>query len=163
VTKTVAYINFLSELKYQEFQWSGNYFTTVNKQKGIELTLGKSFFMSRSSKLFIGILSFLPIILLVVMFIMILRLFPTFIEWGNNGNNYEPAPQEVFSVFGPIFILGFGMGILSIGLLIFFIMHLIRNKVMDSTERIIWILVFLFAGIIGYPIYWYMRVWKNEI
>ena len=43
VTKTVAYISFLSELKYQEFHWSGKYFTTVNKQKGIELTLQKSF------------------------------------------------------------------------------------------------------------------------
>jgi hypothetical protein len=119
--------------------------------------------MSRSSKLFIGILSFLPIILLVVMFFMILRLFPTFIEWSNNGDNYEPATQEVFSLFGPIIILGFGMGILSIGLLIFFIMHLIRHKAMDSTERIIWILVFLFAGIVGYPIYWYMRVWKDDL
>jgi len=33
----------LSELKYQEFHWSGKYFTPVNKQKGIELTLQKSF------------------------------------------------------------------------------------------------------------------------
>lgn len=118
------------------------------------------FFMSRSSKLFIGILSFLPIVLLFVLLFMILRLLPTFIEWNDN---YEPAPQEVFSLFGPIFILGMGMGLLSIGLLIFFIMHLVRHKAMDSTERIIWILVFLFAGIIGYPIYWYMRVWKDEI
>jgi hypothetical protein len=153
----------LRELKYQEFQWAGNYFTTDERQNEIELTLYKPFFMSRSSKLFIGILSFLPIVLLIVLFFMFLRLFPTFIEWGNNGDNYEPAPQEVFSLFGPLFIVGFGMGILSIGLLIFFIMHLIRNKAMDSTERIIWILVFLFAGIVGYPIYWYMRVWKNEL
>ena len=119
--------------------------------------------MSRSSKIFIGILSFLPIVLVFVMLFMVLRLIPTFIEWGNNNHNYEPAPQEIFSVFGPMFIVGFGMAILSIGLLIFFIMHLIRHKAMESTERIIWVLVFLFAGIIGYPIYWYMRVWKNEI
>jgi hypothetical protein len=32
---------------------------------------------------------------------------------------------------------------------------------MDGTERVIWILVFLFAGLVGYPIYWYMRVWKE--
>jgi hypothetical protein len=55
------------------------------------------------------------------------------------------------------------MGLLSLGLLIFFIIHLVRSKAMDSTERIIWVLVFLFAGIIGYPIYWYMRVWKDEL
>jgi uncharacterized membrane protein YfcA len=115
--------------------------------------------MSRSSKLFIGLLSFLPILLLVVLLIMIFRLIPEFIEW----DNYEPAPQEVFSAFGPVFILGLLMGLLSLGLLIFFIIHLVRNKAMDSIERVIWILVFLFAGIVGYPIYWYMRVWKDEI
>ena len=115
--------------------------------------------MSRSSKLFIGILSFLPIILLLVFLFMIFSMFPTFFQW----DKYEPAPQEVFSVFAPLFILGFGMAILSIGLLIFFIMHLLRHKALDSTERIIWILVFLFAGIIGYPIYWYMRIWKDDI
>jgi len=151
----------LSELKYQEFRWSGNYFTSDERQNEIELTLYKSFFMSRSSKLFIGILSFLPIVLLLVFLFMIFSMFPTFIEWGNN--NHDPAPQEVFSAFAPLFFLGFCMAILSIGLLIFFIMHLLRHKAMDSTERIIWILVFLFAGIVGYPIYWYMRVWKNEL
>ena len=115
--------------------------------------------MSRGSKLFVGILSFLPIILLLVLLFMIFSMFPTFFQW----DKYEPAPQEVFSVFAPIFMVGIAMSILSIGLLIFFIMHLVRNKTMDSTERIIWILVFLFAGIIGYPIYWYMRVWKDNI
>jgi hypothetical protein len=120
----------------------------------------KIIFMSRSSKLFIGILSFLPIVLVFVMFFMVLRLIPNFIEWGDHN---DPEPQEVFSVFGPMFIVGFGMAILSLGLLIFFIMHLLRHKALDSTERVIWILVFLFAGIIGYPIYWYMRIWKDDI
>ena len=115
--------------------------------------------MSRSSKLFIGILSFLPIILLLVFLFMLFGMFPTFFQW----DKYDPAPQEVFSAFAPLFFLGFAMGILSIGLLIFFIMHLLRHKALDSTERIIWILVFLFAGIVGYPIYWYMRVWKDDI
>ena len=116
--------------------------------------------MSRSSKLFIGILSFLPIILCFTLLFMVLWLIPTFVEWDKT---YEPAPQEVIGTIGPIFILGLGMGLLSIGLLVFFIMHLLRHKAMDSTERIIWILVFLFAGIVGYPIYWYMRVWKDSI
>ena len=115
--------------------------------------------MSRNSKLFIGLLSFLPIILVFILLFMILGLIPTFIEW----DQYDPAPQEVFGVFGPVFFLGIFLGMLSLALLIFFIMHLVRHKAMDSTEKVIWILVFLFAGIVGYPIYWYMRVWKNEI
>ena len=114
--------------------------------------------MSRGSKLFIGLLSFIPIILLFVLLFMILRSIPTFVEW----EKYDPDAREVFSLFGPVFILSVFMGILSLALLIFFIIHLVQNKVMDSTERIIWVLVLLFAGIIGYPIYWYMRVWRDE-
>ena len=114
--------------------------------------------MSRSTKALIGVLSFLPIVLLIIFLVMFLRMFPVFFAWGED----EPAPQEVFTFFGPIFMMGIIMGILSLGLLVFFIMHLVRNKSMDSTERIIWVLVFLFAGLVGYPIYWYMRVWKDE-
>jgi hypothetical protein len=93
------------------------------------------------------------------MFILIFRLIPEFVEWSEG---YEPDATTVFSAFGPLFFIGLFMGLLSLGLLIFFIVHLIRHKGMDSAERVIWILVFLFAGIVGYPIYWYMRVWKNE-
>lgn len=135
-----------------------NYFTRGNQRMRIKLTLQKYFFMSRGSKLFIGLLSFIPIILLFVLLFMILRSIPTFVEW----ENYEPDAHEVFSIFAPVIILSIFLGILSLALLIFFIIHLVRNKMMDSTERIIWILVLLFAGIIGYPIYWYMRVWRNE-
>ena len=113
--------------------------------------------MSRSSKLFVGLLSFLPIVLLMIFFVMLLRMFPDFVEW-----EHDPTPQEVFTVFSPLFMVGVILGILSLGLLVFFIMHLVRNKNMEGTERVIWVLVFLFAGIVGYPIYWYMRVWKDE-
>lgn len=114
--------------------------------------------MSRNSKLFIGLLSFLPVMLLIVLFIFIFNLIPTFIEWDGN----DPDPYTVFDVMKPIFILGFGMALLSLGLLVFFIMHLVRNKKVESNERIIWILVFLLAGIAGYPVYWYMRIWRDE-
>ncbi len=113
--------------------------------------------MSRSTKLFVGILSFLPILLLLVFFFMFFRMIPEFMQWEGR----DPEPYEMFDTFMPVFFIAIFMSILSLGLLIFFIMHLVRNKTMDSTERIIWILVLLFAGIIGYPIYWYMRVWKD--
>lgn len=125
----------------------------------IKLTLYKGFTMSQNSKLFLGFLSFLPILLMVVLFAMFFIQLPGMVEW----EKYDPGPQEVFGAFAPIFMLGLVMGLLSLGLLVFFIMHLVRNKKMDGTERVIWVLVFLFAGIVGYPIYWYMRVWKDDL
>lgn len=115
--------------------------------------------MSRSSKLFVGILSFLPIVLTMVSFVMIFAMIPEFMQW----DDHDPDPYDVISTFMPIFFLSIFIGILSLGLLIFFIIHLVRNKKTDTAERIIWVLVLIFAGIVGYPIYWYMRVWKDEI
>lgn len=114
--------------------------------------------MPRSTKAFIGFLSFLPIVLLIAFFILLFSLFPTFFEW----ENYGPAPQEVFGAFGPLFIVIFLLGILSIGLFIFFLIHLLRHKHMDSIEKVVWILVFIFVGLVGYPIYWYMRIWNDQ-
>ena len=114
--------------------------------------------MSRSSKAMIGVLSFLPIVSLAVFLAMFFRMFSTFFQW----DRYEPAPQEVFSFMAPIFALSIIMSLVSIALLVIFIIHLVENKTIDSTERIVWILVFIFAGIVGFPIYWYMRIWKNE-
>jgi uncharacterized membrane protein len=115
--------------------------------------------MSKNSKVMIGLLSFLPIILLIVLFIMFFSLFPRFFEW----EQYEPAPQEIFSAFGPFIILAIAMSILSFGLLIFFIIHLIKHKNTNGTERAVWILAFLLGGIISYPIYWYMKIWREDI
>ena len=138
---------------------AGNYFTTGDKQKRIELTLQKSFLCHAVQNYLLAYLVFCQLFLLLVLLFMVFSMFPTFFEWENMTRRLRkcsvPLLQSLFLVFG--------MGILSIGLLIFFIMHLLRHKALDSTERIIWILVFLFAGIIGYPIYWYMRVWKDDI
>jgi len=114
--------------------------------------------MSRGSKLFVGLASFLPIVFLIMLLIMFFNLFPTMIRW----QDYEPDPYSVFETIRPIFIVGLFTGLVSLGLLVFFIIHMINNKKIDTSERIIWILVFLFAGIVGYPIYWYMRVWNDQ-
>jgi hypothetical protein len=56
-----------------------------------------------------------------------------------------------------------GISLLSIGLLVYFILHAAKHKKMDPTERVIWILVFVLGGIICYPIYWYMKIWKEDL
>ena len=115
--------------------------------------------MSRSSKILIGILSFLPILLLIGLFGSMFFQFTHIMRWEEQ----EPEAREVFSVFGPFFIIGMLLFIFSIGLLIFFIIQLVRNKKMEGTERAIWILAFLLGGIISYPIFWYMKIWRDDL
>src|SRR5689334_11782697 len=109
--------------------------------------------MSRGSKIFLGILSFLPILLIGCLFIAMFIQFRSAIEWGN----HEPDPGEVFSTFMPMFTVGIVLGLVSFGLFIFFIIHLVQNKKIDGTEKAIWVLAIILGGIISYPIYWYMK------
>ena len=115
--------------------------------------------MSRGSKIFIGILSFLPFILTGTIIIMIIQLIPEFMEW----ERYEPDFYTVFSTFTPLLITGIILGLLCLGLLIFYIIHMMNNKNMEPVEKLVWIVVFLFFGMIGYPIYWFMRIWNEKI
>jgi TM2 domain-containing membrane protein YozV len=58
----------------------------------------------------------------------------------------------------PIIITGF----ISFGLLIFYIIHAVSNKSINTTEQLIWILVFIFVSTIGFPVYWVLRIWNEK-
>jgi heme/copper-type cytochrome/quinol oxidase subunit 2 len=125
----------------------------------IKLTLYKEFIMSRSSKIFIGFLSFLPIVLSVVLFITMFFQFFNLAQLENQ----DAETREAFWIFGPFFMIVMILFLLSIGLLVYFIIHIARNKKADSTERAIWILAIVLGGIVTYPIYWYMKIWKEDL
>ena len=115
--------------------------------------------MSKEAKVLLGILSFLPIVFFITFFILMFNLFPTIIEWSR----YEPDIYAVFETFKPFFILGLCWAIVSITLLVFFIIHLANNRNIQTGEKLLWILVFFLFGIIGYPTYWYMRIWRDDL
>jgi hypothetical protein len=61
---------------------------------------------------------------------------------------------------GPALLLVLAMGIISFGLLVFYIIHVINSKT-DNNEKILWMFFFITCSILAFPIYWYMRVWKS--
>ncbi len=111
--------------------------------------------MSKGQKIFLGILSFLPVFFIFAFIVAMIFVVRDVVANG------EPDPS-VFAGFLPFFILIALSSLLSFALLIYYIIHAVNNTRISSNERIVWILVFIFAGIIGLPIYWYMRVWKEE-
>jgi hypothetical protein len=53
------------------------------------------------------------------------------------------------------------LGLLSLAVMVYFLVHAINNQSINSDERLVWILVFIFVGMVGFPIYWYLRVWST--
>ena len=116
--------------------------------------------LSQGQKLIVGVFTFLPFILIPY---YLFEFFHFFLEMIRSGiHNEEPDPVELIQSMVPMFIAIGLISLLSIGLLIFYIIHIVNNKLINSTERIVWVLLFVFAGLLAFPIYFFMRVWKDD-
>ena len=71
-------------------------------------------------------------------------------------------PALFFDHISGIIIIAIIMAGVSVAALVVFIVHVINNKSLPDNERIVWVLVFFFAGMIGFPIYWFMRGIKYD-
>lgn len=117
--------------------------------------------MSKSLKIILGIITLLPFVFMGGYFLWFMSFF---MRMSDNLEAGDPdaVPRLMFGNMGWMFLF-LGMAILiSFGLMIYYIVHVVNNKKIDSNERLVWILVFIFANMIGYPVYWYMRIWKGE-
>ena len=117
--------------------------------------------MSRSKKVIIGILAFLPLVSAAVFMIYFFAtLFPEILRMEQE---HGDVPPEFF--FGNM--MGFIASVIilvfvQLALMIYFIIHTINNKRVKNEERIIWVLLFIFVSTIAYPIYWGIRIWPDE-
>jgi len=120
--------------------------------------------MSASAKIGLGIITLLPIICIGLYIIFFIQ---TFFSIARFSSAHDPSqnlsPDFFFTNFFGIIVFAMLSGLLSLGLMIYYIVHAINNKTIDSNERLIWILIFIFAGMIGFPVYWYMRIWKTKL
>ena len=117
--------------------------------------------MTRTRKIFLGILTCLPFVFFVMYLVMFASIFFRGLGFWNHHLDRIDQEDFFFNMIPAFIFLGL-LIVSKLALLIYYIVHAVNNKKLDSTERIVWILVFLFVGLIGYPIYWYMRIWKDE-
>jgi len=116
--------------------------------------------MKKSSKIWLGILTFLPILFIAFFFISFFTVLITQIpELENNSNEF---PREFLkSIFGAILFLILAI-IIKIGLMIYYIIHASDNIINDNTKKIMWILILAFIGTIGSILYYFMEIYPSN-
>ena len=111
--------------------------------------------LNKAQKIILGIFTFLPFILFPIIF---WQVFHVVIDLIKTSEYSEPDASTivaaVFSLAAPIILLSFG----CLALLIFYIVHAVSNKKLEPAEQLLWILLFIFFGIIAFPIYWFVRI-----
>ncbi len=110
--------------------------------------------ISKSGKIIIGILTiaqlFIGVFALVWFFT---SMFPAII----NGNEAEVEQLVLFSV-GKFIIMAIILGVISCGILIFYLIHAGTNKHISTAMKVIWVLLLLFFGTIVEVVYFFMEI-----
>jgi ABC-type multidrug transport system permease subunit len=112
--------------------------------------------MSKNSKIFLGILTILPLIGLLLTLSLF---FSAFLNLNRRG---APDAVALSNNIGSMLIITVILTFLSLGLMIYYIVHAVNNKSISNDERLIWILLFIFLSHITFIIYWVMRIWNDN-
>jgi hypothetical protein len=110
--------------------------------------------MSTGKKIWLGILSIVP----GFMFMAYIFLFfaSAFMD-VSSGRHDAGIPKTMFLGMFLMFV-GF---IMTTAITIYHVIHISKNYMMSSNDKLVWILVVLLLPWIGDVIYWYVKIWKD--
>lgn len=112
--------------------------------------------MKTSTKFWLAIFTFLPIVIFILFFVLF---FSTFLENiieidKNRGEFPLEFVQSIFWFIGILIVAG----ILSLGIRIYYIIHTNNNLKNDTTKKILWTLLLIFTGSIASVVYYFIEI-----
>ena len=112
--------------------------------------------MKSSTKIWLAIFTFLPLALLILCFGFIFIIFVDNI--AELQHNHDKFPLEfLHSLFWFVFLLII-MAMVSLGIKIFYIVHLNNNENNATNKKVMWTLILIFIGLIGSIIYYFIEI-----
>ena len=110
--------------------------------------------ISKLGKIILGILTIAQ--LFIGLFIVIL-VISTFIPLAVNSSNPE-IEQALMLSAGKFIILAIVLSTLSLGLLIFYIIHAGTNQHISTSMKVVWVVLLFFLGALVQVVYYFMEI-----
>lgn len=113
--------------------------------------------MSTSSKIWLGIFTFLPIVLFIVYLTLFFTLFLGSIHELDQSHHDEFPIQfirDIFIVFIPLIV----SGIISLIITIYYIVHANNNVNNDTAKKIMWTIILIFVSCLGSIVYYFVEI-----
>lgn len=113
--------------------------------------------LSKTQKILLAIGSVWPVLYILIFFIFVFGMFA--LSDPKGGGELNPAFGIGFLLILVVHIFTI---LLSLALTVFYIIHAVKNSGLEPNMRIVWIVLFFFAGMIAEPIYWYLEIWREK-
>jgi hypothetical protein len=123
--------------------------------------------LTKSQKTWLGIGTFLPAIFGIIVAIMAITFAMSVAATENMGGDAEAYVEGLMGTtsivgIGFMIITGLVLSVASLVVLIVYILHAVKQQSFSSTERVVWILLFVFIGFIAEVIYFFMYIVKSN-
>ncbi|WP_435577541.1 hypothetical protein [Gilvibacter sp.] len=112
--------------------------------------------MTKNRKILLGILTFLPWVFLIIYLVSFFSFFSDIAF--RDPQDFEEEPFAIFRGFFGLIILVLIAAGMSIGMMIYYLIHSGKNPKIKESERIVWILVLIFANSVGSLVYYFMYI-----
>lgn len=112
--------------------------------------------MKKSTKVWLGILTFIPPVFITIFIIWFISIFFTHIYILEDRTG--EFPSGFFRSMIEVFVFLILAIIVKLGLMIYYIIHLSDNPKNDNAKKIMWILILVFIGVIGSIIYYITEI-----
>ncbi len=116
--------------------------------------------MNKTGKIILGLLTISPFLLIIPMFSSMFRFIIKAEQLENSG--VEPGFYEVWNMMGPFMTWIIILSVLSLGIFVYYLVHALKNDKLDSTFKLIWILLFLFVSSLSQVVYFFMEIWPED-
>ncbi|HVD98506.1 MAG TPA: hypothetical protein VNB90_09910 [Cytophagaceae bacterium] len=120
--------------------------------------------MSKTGKILTGILAFLPLIVFILMIVLFFGLIVAFFSalLPDPSAYVAQSPDAMIGSFVGFFAGIFLLVVLAVFKLIYFLIHILSNQKLSNDEKLLWVIIGIFIGSIGFPVYWYLKIWKDN-
>ena len=113
--------------------------------------------MNSIQKFWLGFFTFLPILLVLLLFSYFFTFFITNIEALEHTTHNE-VPVEFIQTIGGFILLIVVTAMVSLGIRIYYIVHANNNTNNDINKKVMWTLILVFIGFIGSIIYYFVEI-----
>jgi hypothetical protein len=116
--------------------------------------------MSNPGKVILGIVTFLPLIFGASFIVYYISMIREMLQYLPDSSDPQFFARNYMAHFLPgefvsLAVLSF---VTHLGLMIYYIIHVVTHKIKSEGEKIMWILFFVFIGTVTFIIYYFMRV-----
>ena len=117
--------------------------------------------MKNSSKILLGILTFLPVLLILTYVVYIFTGFiPTAIRLENSN---QEVPVELFESISVMIILIVLAITIKLGVTIYYIVHATNNPKNETNTKIMWIVLLVLVGTITSIVYYFVEIIPSSV